>query len=55
MVDVSEAGDWSAVRVWYGPIRDLGTTVYPTYGFIYSAAGQAGRAAVGRDEAAGQP
>lgn len=55
VVDVSEAGDWSAVRVWYGPIRDLGTTVYPTYGFIYSAAGQAGRAAVGRDEAAGQP
>jgi surface antigen len=35
MVDVSEKGDWSAVKVWYDPIRDLGTTVYPTYGFIH--------------------
>ncbi len=23
------------VKVWYDPIRDLGTSVYPTYGFIY--------------------
>ena len=29
-VDVSDAGDWSAVRVWYGPTGGLGTTVYPT-------------------------
>ena len=35
MVDVSDKGDWSAVKVWYDPIRDLGTTVYPTYGFIH--------------------
>ena len=35
VVDVSAEGDWSAVKVWYDPIRDLGTTVYPTYGFIY--------------------
>lgn len=35
MVDVSEKGDWSSVKVWYDPIRDLGTTVYPTYGFIH--------------------
>ena len=35
VVDVSDQGDWSAVKVWYNPINDLGTTVYPTYGFIY--------------------
>jgi hypothetical protein len=26
------------VKVWYDPIRDLGHTVYPTYGFIYQTA-----------------
>jgi surface antigen len=36
VADVSEAGDWSAVKVWYGPSNALGTTVYPTYGFIYN-------------------
>ena len=35
-VDVSDAGDWSRVRVWFGPMRDLGLTVYPTKGFIYA-------------------
>lgn len=35
VMDVSEAGDWSKVKVWYGPSNDLGTTVYTTYGFIY--------------------
>ena len=35
VVDVSPAGDWSRVKVWYNPINDLGTTIYPTYGFIY--------------------
>ena len=35
VIDVSAAGDWSAVKVWYDPLRDLGTTAYPTYGFIY--------------------
>lgn len=35
VVDVSDNGDWTAVKVWYNPIHDLGTTVYPTYGFIY--------------------
>jgi surface antigen len=34
-VDVSAAGDWSSVRVWYGPIGDLGTSANPTNGFIY--------------------
>lgn len=35
LVDVSDGGDWSRVKVWYGPSRDLGGTAYPTYGFIY--------------------
>ena len=35
VVDVSPSGDWSQVKVWYDPIRDLGHTIYPTYGFIY--------------------
>jgi surface antigen len=43
VVDVSPAGDWSQVKVWYDPLGDVGTTVYPTYGFIYQAA----KAAVG--------
>ena len=35
VVDVSSDNDWSRVKVWYNPIRDLGTTVYPTYGFVH--------------------
>jgi surface antigen len=35
VVDVSPDGDWSQVKVWYDPVRDLGTTSYATYGFIY--------------------
>jgi surface antigen len=35
VMDVSDRGDWSKVKVWYGPLNDLGTTVYTTYGFIY--------------------
>ncbi len=34
-VDVSAAGDWSAVRVWHSPTRSLGLRVNPVYGFIY--------------------
>ncbi|WP_407073347.1 CHAP domain-containing protein [Sphingomonas sp. LaA6.9] len=37
-IDVSEAGDWSEVKVWYGPMADLGMTEYPAYGFIYAKA-----------------
>ena len=37
-VDVSEAGDWSNVRVWYGPSHSLGQRQSPTFGFIYPAA-----------------
>ena len=35
VMDVSDKGDWSAVKVWYNPQNDLGTTVYSIYGFIY--------------------
>ena len=35
-VDVSAAGDWSLVKVWFAANRDLGTTAYPANGFIYS-------------------
>jgi surface antigen len=38
VIDVSAKGDWSQVKVWYDPVRDLGDTVYPTYGFIYKTA-----------------
>ena len=34
-VDVSEANDWSEVRVWFAPIHGLGTTRWPLNGFIY--------------------
>ncbi|HEY0052636.1 MAG TPA: CHAP domain-containing protein [Caulobacteraceae bacterium] len=58
MVDVSPRGDWTQVRVWYNPLGDLGTSVYPTYGFIYQTARDAGVqvASAGRGSAAaGQP
>lgn len=46
VVDVSPAGDWTQVKVWYDPLRDLGTTTYSTYGFVYNTAAQnAGSAA----------
>ena len=35
-VDVSEAGDWSLVKVWYAPLGGLGTSSYPTRGFIHA-------------------
>ena len=34
VVDVSDANDWSRVRVWHNPSGDLGVSVDPTYGFI---------------------
>ena len=37
-VDVSANGDWSEVRVWYGPQRSLGIRANPTFGFIYNEA-----------------
>ena len=38
VIDVSPAGDWSQVKVWYDPVRDLGSSTYPTHGFIYQDA-----------------
>jgi surface antigen len=35
IVDVSAQGDWSQVKVWYDPNRDLGGSTYATEGFIY--------------------
>jgi surface antigen len=40
-VDVSPEGDWSEVKVWYGPTGDLGTSTYAIRGFIYPAAAPA--------------
>ena len=37
-VDVSEAGDWSNVRVWYAPQGSLGIRTNATFGFIYNEA-----------------
>ena len=34
-IDVSPEGDWSQVKVWFAPLGDLGTSVYPVNGFIY--------------------
>ncbi len=35
-IDVSAAGDWSQVKVWYAPQGGLGLTAYPARGFIYA-------------------
>jgi surface antigen len=35
IIDVSARGDWSEVKVWYDPNRDLGGSTYATHGFIY--------------------
>ena len=34
-IDVSEAGDWSVVRVWHSPTNQTGARSSPTFGFIY--------------------
>ena len=34
-IDVSDAGDWSQVKVWFAPNNGLGSSVYPLNGFIY--------------------
>ncbi len=36
VIDVSDANDWSQVRVWYAPIQAIGGSVWPVQGFIYS-------------------
>ena len=35
-IDVSQANDWSEVRVWYAPLGKVGTTAWPVAGFIYA-------------------
>ena len=50
--DVSAANDWSEVRVWNNPTKDMGTTVYPTFGFVYKGADKAGTTANARNDAA---
>jgi surface antigen len=35
-VDVSANNDWSRVRVWFAPIKALGSTAWPLAGFIYN-------------------
>jgi surface antigen len=37
-IDVSPNNDWTDVRVWYGPIGDLGIRSNPANGFIYPEA-----------------
>lgn len=37
-IDVSANNDWTDVRVWYGPIKDLGLRSNPAKGFIYATA-----------------
>lgn len=49
VIDVSAAGDWSRVRVHYAPIGDLGTTAFPTFGFIYADEAARQIAMVGRE------
>ena len=36
-IDVSDAGDWSQVRVWHSPTGQMGARINPTFGFIYPA------------------
>lgn len=47
VLDVSARNDWSAVRVWWAPNGMLGSTVYPTYGFIAPDRGDSGLVAGG--------
>ena len=51
-VDVSVAGDWSAVRVWHSGTGSLGLRSNPAYGFIYDERGADDR--VDTDKTSGQ-
>src|ERR1700712_1581935 len=48
VVDVSSGNDWSAVRVWWEPSGALGTTTYPTFGFIAPTPSPRGDLVAGR-------
>jgi surface antigen len=39
VMDVSRRNDWSTVRVWWAPIRQMGRTTYPVSGFILPVGG----------------
>jgi len=43
VIDVSPNNDWTAVRVWYPPAGVVGSTVFPSYGFIHHDLLQAAR------------
>jgi surface antigen len=47
-VDVSPRNDWSEVRVWFDPLRGLGSTHWPVDGFIYNRPAQRGEHATTR-------
>jgi surface antigen len=34
VIDISEDGDWSSVRVWWPPSGQMGISEYPAFGFI---------------------
>lgn len=36
-IDVSPKNDWSQVKVWWPPSRQMGATAYPAYGFIHAS------------------
>ncbi len=55
VVDVSPAGDWSQVRVWYAPIAGLGGAHWPVQGFIYPARAGGGKKAAPDRSAADSP
>ena len=60
VMDVSEAGDWSEVRVWHVPGRHWGGRTYRVQGFILNILAEAARtasveAAALRHERAGAP
>jgi len=45
IMDVSEAGDWSEVRVWHVPGRHWGGRTYTVQGFIYNVMSEEAQAA----------
>ena len=36
-IDVSPNNDWSQVKVWWPPSRQMGATAYAAYGFIHAS------------------
>ena len=51
VLDVSEANDWTMVRVWYGPVFVLGRP-YAVSGFMYEGGAVAVVDAAGQEEVA---